>query len=213
MGYRNSPDAQEIFNKFKALLLNRSRKSVKEKLNDLGYAYHEFITKEVTQCLQCSNTIPIGYKFCNHSCAATYTNKLRKNKRFCAHCDCEIIGTGKKFCSRSHQQEFYRDIIFKKIEAGVYTTTTTKVYKDYLLSKFDECCMLCGWNKVNQFSNKIPLELHHIDFNPDNNKVENLQLLCPNCHSLTNNWKGIRKGEGRDSKRRIKRREKYSLKD
>lgn len=34
----------------------------------------------------------------------------------------------------------------------------------------------------------IPLELHHIDGNHDNNALTNLQILCPNCHSLTENY-------------------------
>jgi len=192
------------------ILLNRTRKSVKEKLNDLGYVYDNFRTKE-TECLNCSNTIPIANKFCNQSCAATYNNKLRKTTLFCAHCGCEIKNkNSKKFCSRAHQQEFHRAIRFKQIEMGEYKTVATNIYKKYLLSKFDECCMLCGWNEVNPFTNKIPIELHHIDFNPDNNKPENLQLLCPNCHSLSNNWKGTRKGEGRESRRRVSRREKYN---
>ena len=35
---------------------------------------------------------------------------------------------------------------------------------------------------------RIPLEIHHIDGDCTNNKMENLQLLCPNCHSLTSNF-------------------------
>lgn len=31
----------------------------------------------------------------------------------------------------------------------------------------------------------IPLEVHHIDGDNENNSLENLQLLCPNCHALT----------------------------
>lgn len=34
-------------------------------------------------------------------------------------------------------------------------------------------------------SQKIPLELDHIDGHPDHNLKENLRLLCPNCHSQT----------------------------
>ena len=36
----------------------------------------------------------------------------------------------------------------------------------------------------------MPLEIHHIDGNHKNNHLENLQILCPNCHALTNNYRG-----------------------
>ncbi len=36
----------------------------------------------------------------------------------------------------------------------------------------------------------IPLEVHHIDGDNRNNDVDNLLLLCPNCHALTNNYRG-----------------------
>ena len=42
-------------------------------------------------------------------------------------------------------------------------------------------CELCKLNKW--FGDPIPLELHHVDGNRDNNRLENLQILCPNCHS------------------------------
>lgn len=49
-------------------------------------------------------------------------------------------------------------------------------------------CELCGNTKW--LEEKIPLELHHIDGKHENNKLENLQLLCPNCHSMTDNYRG-----------------------
>lgn len=36
----------------------------------------------------------------------------------------------------------------------------------------------------------IPLELHHINGVHSDNRIENLQLLCPNCHALTDNYRG-----------------------
>ena len=51
-----------------------------------------------------------------------------------------------------------------------------------------ECLSFSVFGKVNEFTGKIPLEVHHIDGDCTNNKEENLQLLCPNCHSLTENF-------------------------
>ena len=48
-------------------------------------------------------------------------------------------------------------------------------------------CENCGLTKW--FELTIPLELHHIDGNRYNNSLENLKLLCPNCHALTNNYR------------------------
>lgn len=40
----------------------------------------------------------------------------------------------------------------------------------------------------------ISIEVHHIDGDHKNNKIENLQLLCPNCHAQTDNYRGKNKG-------------------
>ena len=52
-------------------------------------------------------------------------------------------------------------------------------------------CNNCGIDRWN--NKKIVLEMHHIDGNRKNNTLENLVLLCPNCHSQTNNFKGKNK--------------------
>lgn len=48
---------------------------------------------------------------------------------------------------------------------------------------FKENCEMCGLSEWIGY--KIPLELHHKDNNHNNNNLENLQILCPNCHYLT----------------------------
>lgn len=52
-------------------------------------------------------------------------------------------------------------------------------------------CERCGIEKW--LEEEITFDLHHIDGNNENNDVANLQLLCPNCHSLTPNYRGRNK--------------------
>ena len=49
-------------------------------------------------------------------------------------------------------------------------------------------CEKCGLSEW--LGEKIKLEVHHIDGDHFNNELTNLQLLCPNCHSMTPNWRG-----------------------
>ena len=62
--------------------------------------------------------------------------------------------------------------------------------------------MECGWCEINKYSGNVPIELEHIDGNSENNSLENLKLLCPNCHSLTPTYKALNTGNGRHSRRK-----------
>ena len=48
-------------------------------------------------------------------------------------------------------------------------------------------CVKCNLTKW--LDSDIPLELHHINGDKFDNRIENLQLLCPNCHSFTDNYR------------------------
>ena len=58
----------------------------------------------------------------------------------------------------------------------------------YLFEKYQNSCQICGWNKLNPYTGSVPLQVHHIDGDCTNNQEINLQLLCPNCHALTENF-------------------------
>lgn len=42
--------------------------------------------------------------------------------------------------------------------------------------------------EIEKVTGEPPLHVHHIDGDATNNSEDNLQLLCPNCHSLTENY-------------------------
>ena len=50
-------------------------------------------------------------------------------------------------------------------------------------------CQICGWSKQSQ-DGRIPLELDHINGDSSDNRLENLRILCPNCHSLQPTYRG-----------------------
>jgi 5-methylcytosine-specific restriction endonuclease McrA len=61
--------------------------------------------------------------------------------------------------------------------------------------------MECGWEKIHPITLKVPVELHHIDGDSKNNKLDNLILLCPSCHSLTPSFRGLNRGNGRKNRK------------
>lgn len=57
-----------------------------------------------------------------------------------------------------------------------------KLIEDGIKENRCEGCGISEW-----MGKKIILELHHVDGDRYNNNLNNLQILCPNCHSLTPN--------------------------
>lgn len=50
-------------------------------------------------------------------------------------------------------------------------------------------CEKCGWAEISS-DGRLPIELDHINGNSRDNRLENLQVLCPNCHSLQPTHRG-----------------------
>lgn len=90
----------------------------------------------------------------------------------------------KKYAKREKAKYDIYDIL-----AGKYPYYNTS-HLNYRLIKEglkERRCEKCG--RTHWFNEPIVLELHHIDGDRTNNSLENLQLLCPNCHAHTDNFK------------------------
>lgn len=106
--------------------------------------------------------------------------------------NCGKLTSTKKYCCLLCKIEYeYREKVSKWL-SGEISGTGNNGYqgfvKKYFLEKFNRKCSKCGWEEVNPYTGLHPLHLHHIDGKWSNNRPENLELLCPNCHSLTENF-------------------------
>jgi 5-methylcytosine-specific restriction endonuclease McrA len=64
------------------------------------------------------------------------------------------------------------------------------MFKDGIKERKCELCGISEWLGI-----QLPLELHHKDGNHLNNNLHNLQILCPNCHSIQEGNAGANVGK------------------
>ncbi len=140
--------------------------------------------------------------FCSRSCAASFNNRLRKkSQKSCLNCS-NSINRRRIYCSHKCQQAFSFKQKIEDWKLGKVTFVGNEVsqtIKRYLISHH-QGCELCGWNKLNIKTQKSPLQIHHKNGDAKDNSYENLELLCPNCHSLTENFGAFNKGKGRKAR-------------
>lgn len=84
-----------------------------------------------------------------------------------------------------HEKALLSDIMVKNSSYQSYKLKK-RLFQESLKT---ERCEKCGWAEK-ATDGRIPLELHHINGNRTDNRLENLQVLCPNCHSLQPNHRG-----------------------
>ena len=97
----------------------------------------------------------------------------------------------------ARKDKINRWLLGEEIKTSRGKTSTARWIRDYMLEQSNFKCSKCNWGETNLFTGKIPLELEHKDGNFMNNKIDNLEVLCPNCHALTATYKEANKSAGR----------------
>lgn len=101
-----------------------------------------------------------------------------------------------KFIDYKKNSEKTKETWNKKILSAEYDRLSFERLKKRIKLEQKNKCNKCG---IDTWNNKpITLELEHIDGNNQNNKRENLECLCPNCHSQTSTWRGKNKTNKRN---------------
>lgn len=95
-----------------------------------------------------------------------------------------------------------RDATWDKINRGDWNCASSGTLRRHLFEHWGHECQVCGLSEW--MDEKITLEIDHKDGNSENNKLENLRLICPNCHAQTDTYKSKNIGSGR-----YKRMERY----
>lgn len=124
-------------------------------------------------------------------------NEIKKNfEKICLMCGSP---SGKKdFCSLQCRNAYVRNLKIKEWIEGKSNPQRgvgqlPEYIKEYLNTIHRYKCEKCGWGEKNPITGKVPLQIHHIDGDCTNNRFENLQILCPNCHSLTETYGSLNK--------------------
>ena len=133
------------------------------------------------------------HNFCNRKCWNEYlknnSDSIKGEERICSFCQRPYIvskNSKGKYCSVECQ---HKDILkhnAEKIEQGY--NVSHRILRTYLINKYTKCMNPnCKWDW--ESDDNPQLELHHIDGIHTNNVLSNCVLLCPNCHSMTDNYK------------------------
>lgn len=156
-------------------------------------------------CLHCNKEVISTRKeakFCSQSCSATYHN-LKRSKvvkhKACIECGKKLSRGSLNHCSLNCQQSFLHKERVQQWIKGNYSPAKSRFFRRYLTETHGYKCSCCGISEWNDKA--LTLEIDHIDGRSDNNRPENLRLICPNCHSQTDTYKSKNRGNGRHYRR------------
>lgn len=143
-------------------------------------------------------------RYCYKDDVNDQVKKLREERKETVHClNCgKDIGNKRhktqKYCNSKCQHEWHYKKAVEEWKRGKKTGLKgeyllANFLRKYMLEKAHYKCERCGWGEKNPYTGKYVLEIHHKDGDYTNNTEENLEVLCLNCHGMTENYKSRNK--------------------
>ena len=131
-------------------------------------------------------------KFCSLHCSSKFNGRIRVKPAanvICAMCAKPFyINNSKRaksksglyFCCRAHKDAAQRIGGITQIQPPHYGTGNgTNDYRTRAINKYGPVCNRCGYH-----DNIAAITVHHKDRNRQNPAIENLEVLCANCHAI-----------------------------
>lgn len=178
-----------------------NREKIKKFLSDNGISnWKEWLNShKIKYCQCCGKKLnERRLKYCSSSCAAKINNtKRKKQENTCYNCG-KAIARNKKYCNIQCQKDFeYKTNVQKWLKGEICGCDKfgqiSGYVRKYLLDLHDHKCDICGFNETNPYTHYDILQIHHIDGDCFNNDINNLQVLCPNHHAMTENYGRLNK--------------------
>ena len=151
----------------------------------MSIAYYKQKTKEELQSIiNSSNTwqevmYNLGY-------TANRGNSYKKMKEYLKEIEVDTSKLDNYNEARySHPKYTLEEILVENSQYTNMTKLKDRVLKAGLLETKCAICGITDWNNM-----PLVLQLDHINGNNRDNRIENLRLLCPNCHSQTETFSG-----------------------
>jgi len=152
-------------------------------------------------CLNCGDEFSVPQyrentaKFCSKSCNGNWVSENKST-----FMDCDVCG--KTYRRANSHLGYIKNTCSMKCR-GIASRTEAPISKDYPSVRkwmkrrnMIKSCGRCGYDQYVEI-----LVVHHIDRNRENNDLNNLEVLCPNCHAVEH-YSENKEGWGHASKKR-----------
>lgn len=159
------------------------------------------------ECQNCGKEIDGTFgsgRFCSRSCAnrkkhtEETKSKISESVKAVDRSNRSIEDI-KKFAKQASDK--WKEKSLNRILTSDYNSLSYGQLKKRIILEQEGKCNVCGLDSW--LGKPIVFEFEHKDGNRDNNERNNLEVLCPNCHSLTDTWRGRNKNSQMIRKKHI----------